>query len=115
MAVEAGAVEDMVYWNDRFHFVIGEMADNQYLMPSLRRLLIDHARIGQTFWRARTPQMAGRIAAAAEQHDRLIELIEAGDEEGAVALTLEHWALSRDHMEMFSRPGPLPITVPMPA
>ena len=26
-----------------------------------------------------------------------------------VDVTLEHWALSRDHMEMFVRPDPLPI------
>lgn len=44
-----------------------------------------------------------------------IELIEAGDEEGAVALTLDHWALSRDHLEMFVRPDPLPINVPISA
>lgn len=114
-AVDSDAVEDLVYWNDRFHFVMGEMADNQYLMPSLRRLLIDHARIGQTFWRARDERMRGRIGAAAEQHDRFIEVIEAGDEEGAVALTLEHWALSRDHLEMYVRPEPLPITLPLQA
>ncbi|HUF56048.1 MAG TPA: GntR family transcriptional regulator [Thermohalobaculum sp.] len=108
-AVEAGDAEGMVFWNDRFHFVMGEMADNQYLMPSLQRLLIDHARIGQTFWRARTPEMAERIRLAAEQHDRFIGLIEARDEEGAVALTLEHWSLSRDHLELFVRPDPLPI------
>ena len=114
-AVEGGAPDDMVFWNDRFHFVMGEMADNQYLMPSLRRLLIDHARIGQTFWRARNDTMRGRIGAAVDQHDRFIALIEAGDAEGAVALTLEHWALSRDHMEMFVRPEPLPISVPMTA
>ncbi len=108
-AVDAGAAEDMVYWNDRFHYVMGEMADNQYLMPSLQRLLIDHARIGQTFWRARDAEMRARIAAAADQHDRFIELIEAGDAEAAVALTLDHWALSRDHMEIFVRPDPLPI------
>jgi DNA-binding GntR family transcriptional regulator len=111
-AVEDDSVEGMVYWNDRFHLTIGQMADNQYLMPSLQRLLIDHARIGQTFWRARTPEMRKRIAAAARQHDRLVEVIAAGDEEAAVALTLEHWALSRDHMEMFVRPDPLPIDVP---
>jgi len=114
-AVEAGLVEEMVYWNDRFHFVTGEMADNQYLMPSLRRLLIDHARIGQTFWRARNADMASRISVAAAQHDRFIELIELGDEEGVVALTRDHWQLSRDHMEMFVRPEPLPEDVPLTA
>ena len=105
----AGVEGGLVFWNDRFHLAIGEIADNQYLMPSLRRLLIDHARIGQTFWRARNAEMRQRIETAADQHDRLIDAIEAGDEETAVALTLDHWALSRDHMEMFVRPDPLPI------
>jgi len=108
-AVSRASVEDMVFWNDRFHFAMGEMADNQYLLPSLQRLLIDHARIGQTFWRARDAQMQNRVAEAVAQHDRFIALIEGRDVEGAVALTLEHWALSRDHMEMFVRPDPLPI------
>lgn len=111
-AVKAKSAEDMVFWNDRFHLVMGEMAENQYLMPSLRRLLVDHARIGQTFWRARNDAMRERIETAADQHDRFIELIEAGDAEGAVALTLDHWALSREHMELFVRPDPLPIESP---
>ncbi len=110
-AVETGSVEGMVFWNDRFHYVTGEIADNHYLMPSLQRLLIDHARIGQTFWRARSEEMRDRIDTAVSQHDQLIEVIAAGDEEAAVALTLDHWALSRDHMEMFVRPDPLPITL----
>ncbi len=110
-AVRNGSVEGMVFWNDRFHFVMGEMADNHYLMPSLQRLLIDHARIGQTFWRARSGDMHGRIDTAADQHDQLIEAIAAGDPEAAVAVTLDHWALSRDHIELFVRPDPLPITV----
>ncbi len=108
-AVETEAIDEMVFWNDRFHFNMGSMADNQYLMPSLQRLLIDHARIGQTFWRARNQAMRARIGEAADHHDRFIELIEAGDEEAAVELTLDHWALSRDHMELYVRPDPLPI------
>lgn len=107
-AVETDSVEDLVFWNDRFHLRIGEMAENAYLLPSLRRLLIDHARIGQTFWRARTSEQAARIRTAAEQHDRLIAVLAAGDAEAAVALTREHWALSRAHMDVFVRPDPLP-------
>jgi DNA-binding GntR family transcriptional regulator len=107
-AVDAKRPDDMVYWNDRFHHIIGEMSDNPYLIASLQRLLIDHARIGQTFWRPKSPDMRGRIEAAAAHHDRFIELIEQGDVEGVVALTKEHWALSQDHMEMFIRPEPLP-------
>ncbi len=110
-AVEASSIDDMVFWNDRFHFDMGLMADNQYLMPSLQRLLIDHARIGQTFWHARDETMRKRIDQAADHHDRFIGIIEIGDEEEAVALTLEHWALSRDHMDMFIRPDPLPLDI----
>jgi DNA-binding GntR family transcriptional regulator len=39
--------------NQRFHMIIGEMADNEFLMPSLRRLLIDHTRIAMTFYNPR--------------------------------------------------------------
>ncbi len=106
-AVTERQPDGMVYWNDQFHLIMGEMADNQYLMPSLKRLLIDHARIGQTFWRSRSSEEA-RIDIASEQHDRFIDLIEARDEEGAVALTSEHWGLSRQHMELFVHPDPLP-------
>jgi DNA-binding GntR family transcriptional regulator len=108
-AVEAGAADEMVVWNDRFHRRMGEIADNRYLTPSYHRLLIDHARIGETFWRGRDAEMRARIETAAAQHDRFVDLVAAGDEEAVVALTLEHWALSRDHFEMFVRPEPLPI------
>ncbi len=114
-AVNAGAPEEMVFWNDRFHFDMGEMADNQYLMPSLQRLLIDHARIGQTFWRARNDGMRQRILEAADHHDQFIEAIEARDEDAAVALTHDHWSLSRHHMETFIRPDPLPTDVTLSA
>ena len=40
---------------------MGKMADNQFLIPT-QRLLIDHARIGQTFWHARdTSTIKGSI------------------------------------------------------
>lgn len=107
-AVAEQQPEALVYWNDQFHHIMGEMADNQYLMPSLKRLLIDHARIGQTFWRSRTAEEESRIEAASDQHDRFIALIEARDEEAVVALTSEHWDLSRQHLELFVRPDPLP-------
>ena len=43
----------MVMENNRFHEIIGEMSANTYLLPSLKRLLIDHARVGYTFFRPR--------------------------------------------------------------
>ena len=44
-AVEGNLVDDRVLENDSFHFAIGKMAHNAYLLPSLCRLLIDHARL----------------------------------------------------------------------
>ena len=63
-AVEAGRPDDMNYWNDRFHDMIGRTANNRYLMPSLQRLLIDHGALGSDVSGARaTPEMAERAFA----------------------------------------------------
>lgn len=50
-AIEERDVENRVLYNDAFHLEIGKMAHNDYLMPSLRRLLIDHTRLGKIFYR----------------------------------------------------------------
>ncbi len=108
-AVIQGAAEGLVYWNDRFHTLMGEMAANPYLKPSYERLLIDHARISQTFYRPRNTAMEHDLEASAVHHDAMITAIEQGDSTGMVALIREHWELSRSHMEMYVRPDPLPI------
>ena len=107
-AMMDNSVDGMTYFNDRFHFHIGVMAGNPYLMPSLQRLLIDHARIGQAFWKDTGPEQHQQINTACAHHDRFIEIIAAGDEEAAVDLTLEHWALSKDHMDLYIMPEALP-------
>ena len=108
-AVAEGDVDRTVVLNDAFHAGIGELAGNPYLTPSLRRLLIDHARIGQTFWRPRNAAERDAIRMATEQHDAMIDAIERGDGDEAVAVTLAHWDLSRDRMERYVRPDPLPV------
>ena len=107
-AVRSGATEDTIFWNDQFHLIMGEMADNQYLMPSLQRLLIDHARVAQTIWRVISDDNQRRTETEVQQHDAMIATIEARDPEGAAALALDHWALSREYIELFMRPDPLP-------
>lgn len=106
-AIEAGSSADMVYWNQSFHALMGEMADNPYLKPSYDRLLIDHARISQSFYRPRDQKMAARMYSALQQHDDMIEAIEAGDSQAVVDLIVEHWELSRDLIEYFVKPDPL--------
>ncbi|MEL6478999.1 MAG: GntR family transcriptional regulator, partial [Pseudomonadota bacterium] len=46
-AVAGSDASGMALNNHRFHEIIGEMAANPYLTPSLKRLLIDHTRLGQ--------------------------------------------------------------------
>lgn len=106
-AAQGGDPEACVAFNDRFHALIGEMADNAYLRPSLRRLLIDHARIGATFYRPETPAAADDLASAARQHDEIASLIEARDEDGAEALAIAHWEISRRRIEAFVHPASL--------
>jgi len=108
-AVDADLPRDMALLNHKLHETIGVMADNPYLSPSLNRLLIDHTRMSQTFYRARSKAEQKRIATACDQHDDMIDAIEAREPTRAVELTLDHWALSRDRMEVYVRPDPLPL------
>ena len=104
-------VKDLVYFNDRFHSLIGEMADNRYLSISLQRLLVDHARIAHTFYDRKNAKEGDRLKLAVEQHDQLLEAIDKGDAEQAVAVTLAHWELSRSQAELFVNAEPIPVSV----
>ncbi len=106
-ALRTGSARDRAILNNRFHEITGEMAGNIYLLPSFRRLLIDHARISMTFYRPANAGMAESITQAADQHDRIIAAIEARDAEAAGALATEHWNLSRNRIESFVMPGGL--------
>jgi DNA-binding GntR family transcriptional regulator len=110
-AIKSGDPAERALGNERFHSIIGEMADNEYLTPSLRRLLIDHTRIGMTFYNPRKLALAQQRELAADQHDQFIALIEAGDAEAAAALAVAHWELSRAQIESFVTPES--ITVPL--
>ena len=112
-AVEAQSVEQMVLLNDQFHYQIGEMADNSYLMPSLQRLLMEHARIGQTFWRSGPDGISQEVQEACDHHDQFIDIFASHDEEAAVALTMAHWELSRAKMDEFIHPNPLALDIEM--
>ena len=108
-AIASGDIAGRALNNERFHAIIGEMADNIYLQPSLTRLLIDHARIGMTFYQPRSVHMAENLNTAAEQHDRFIALIEAGDAEAVARLAVDHWELSRNQIEIYVTPAGLDI------
>lgn len=103
-AIKSGDAAERALGNERFHSIIGEMADNEYLTPSLRRLLIDHTRIGMTFYNPRKLDLAQQRELAADQHDQFIALIEAGDADAAANLAVAHWELSRAQIESFVTP-----------
>lgn len=110
-ACSASDARGLALWNHRFHEIIGEMASNPYLQPSQHRLLIDHTRMSHTFYRAKFAKDSVRIAKAASQHDEMIEAFTKNNVEIAVELTLDHWALSRDEIEKYVWPEPLPDDV----
>ena len=107
-AILAGDVEARVFQNDLFHLTIGEIAGNAYILPSLRRCLIDHARIAKVFYEdqlaLRHPQMAAERDEAARQHDEIIAAIEARDPDAAEALVRAHLDLSRRNIAMYATP-----------
>lgn len=97
--------------NNRFHQLTGEMSGNVYLLPSFNRLLIDHARIGMTFYSPRDTGTNETLVTASAQHDAIIEAIEMGDGDRAERLAHDHWQLSRDQIEMFVLPDALQMTL----
>ena len=107
-AVSRGEPEVMVVENNRFHALVGEMAGSVFLQPSLSRLLIDHARIGHTFFRPTDRETQASLAKSSEHHDQMIQAIAERDEAAVVRLTFEHWELSRGNMERFIVPKRLP-------
>lgn len=104
---EAGETRAMAIHNHRFHELIGEMAGNVFLTPSLNRLLIDHTRMSQTFYRPANSKERKMVWQACDQHDKMISAIEDADPETIVRLTMEHWELSRNRIEKFASPDPL--------
>lgn len=110
-AITTGDAIEAALLNHQFHSQIGEMSQNPYLLPSLNRMLIDHTRISRTFYRPSSDNEADRVRKAIKQHDAMIDAIEAQDPARAVDLTIEHWNLSRDQLERYVTPDPLPLDV----
>lgn len=95
--------------NHAFHHLIAEMAGNRYLMPSFDRLLIDHTRIGRSFFRAGSQDHA--VEHASRHHHQMIVAIRDQDGARGAELALEHWQLSRQEFEKFVLPQGLDITL----
>ncbi len=97
--------------NYQFHAITGDMAHNTFLLPSFKRLLIDHARIGTTFFQpgntldesvnATQQDTKAQQTLADQHHDQIIEAIEQQDENTAANLATAHWNLSRHQIERY--------------
>jgi DNA-binding GntR family transcriptional regulator len=112
IAIKENDVDGRVLCNDEFHLEIGKMARNEYLMPSLRRLLIDHARLGKVFYRPPVADnMHQDVAEAIEQHEQIIDAIARHDVHGAGELVRAHWELSRRRMAEFAVPAGVDVPV----
>ena len=112
-AMKEGQADLMVFYNDAFHSQIGDMADNVYLTPSLRRLLIDHARIGHTFYRPVDDDSQQDMDTASHHHDEMIDAFRNNDEDRSARLAAQHWELSRKSIERFITPESLDIPLQM--
>ena len=110
-ATRLGDASNIALLNHAFHEQIGEMAHNPYLVASLRRMLVDHTRLSQTFFSPQSDADQSRIAKAVDQHNAMIAAFESQEPSVAIDLTLQHWDLSRDQMEKYVRPDPLPLDV----
>jgi DNA-binding GntR family transcriptional regulator len=108
-AVQKHSTIDMAMQNHRFHEHMGDMAASPYLTPSLGRLLIDHTRMAQRFYRVNHEASESRVSLACEQHDAMIDSIVARRSAVTVELTLAHWELSRREMDKYVLPDPIPF------
>lgn len=102
-AAAEGDVDARIFANNAFHLQIGWIARNDYLIPSLRRLLIDHGRIGRTFFRG-NPAAPEPLAVAADQHDAIIDAIARHDPMTAAGIVRDHLDLSRRNMAAYATP-----------
>lgn len=109
-ALANGSNVERALANNRFHEITGEMAHNIYLLPSFKRLLIDHARISMTFYAESSPDSNSQYQAqqqASHHHESMIAAIKARDSKAAALLATQHWELSRDQIARFVMPNSL--------
>ncbi|MEB6478879.1 GntR family transcriptional regulator [Acinetobacter vivianii] len=114
-AIDQGDIEGRVYYNNQFHLEIGKIAHNPYLLPSLERLLIDHARLGKIFYRnPTTDDMQEDLSLAVIQHDQIIEAIERHNAGEAGEIVRVHMDLSRRRMTEYVVPAGIEVPVSYP-
>ena len=111
-AIDQNNLEGRVYYNQLFHLEIGRIAENPYLLPSLERLLIDHARLGKIFYRhPNTTDMQEDLDTAVIQHDQIIDAIERHNAGEAGEIVRVHMDLSRRRMTEYVVPTGIDVAL----
>jgi len=111
-AIDQNNLEGRVYYNNLFHLEIGRIAENPYLLPSLERLLIDHARLGKIFYRhPNTKDMQEDLDTAVIQHDQIIDAIERHNAGEAGEIVRVHMDLSRRRMTEYVVPTGIDVAL----
>jgi len=104
-AIVSCNADDRNVHNQRFHQAIGEMAHNHYLLPSLNRILIDHARIGKIFYRYPAKvESTQNWDAAVDHHEQMIAAIESHQTDKIEQIVTDHFELSRQLLVDFVTP-----------
>lgn len=84
-AVARQAVEECALLEHEFYSRIGRVASNTYLVPSLDRLLIDHARIQNIIYQAQSRSLAlSNMHDLAEFHRQIVAAIGLHDSQASV-------------------------------
>ncbi|EBA08410.1 GntR family transcriptional regulator [Sagittula stellata] len=110
-ATDEGDAAAAALSNHSFHTQIACMAANPYLMPALRRLLIDHTRLTQGFFQPVKKKEKKQVRKVSQYHAALTAAIEAQDPEAAVSNMLQNWDLFRERIGKLMTPEALPISV----
>lgn len=111
-AIDQNNLEGRVYYNNLFHLEIGRIAENPYLLPSLERLLIDHARLGKIFYQhPNTTDMQEDLDTAVIQHDQIIDAIERHNAGEAGEIVRVHMDLSRRRMTEYVVPAGIDVAL----
>lgn len=96
-----------------FHLGLGEAAGDPYLMPALKRMLVDQTRLSQGFFGPSGKKEKKLVKKALATHDALIAAVAAQDVAAAAEAALARWALTRERLERMVTPEPLPVDVPV--
>lgn len=103
-ALEEGNATARTLANYRFHEILGEMAASPYLLPSFRKLLIDHARVGMIYYHPSSGDGTIDVVLAVERHQAMYQAVAARDAAEAGKLSGENWVFSLDRMRKFLTP-----------